>query len=204
MDSFLISTTDISHWLDMQGICDYRILDDKSVAVRGSVNLAMSQITRLPVQFKEVEGNFVCAHNLLTSLLGSPRVVGGNFDCAHNLLSNMHHAPKQVGGYFSCAHNMITSLELSPERVHKHFNCVSNSIANLDHIPDFVGDDFHCAQNPQLGRLQYVSDFKEIKNFVEHLHIQKEKRFLCENFAQQFNEPNPACDRIKSPCLLRI
>ena len=53
----------------------------KTVKVKGNVDLSGLCLTKLPINFTEVGGNFCCAHNKLTSLKGAPKEEGINFFC---------------------------------------------------------------------------------------------------------------------------
>ena len=66
------------------------------------------------VEFGDIDGNFFCMYNKLTSLKGSPRRVNGSFNCNGNLLTDLIGAPDYVGWAFSCANNQLTSIEGSP------------------------------------------------------------------------------------------
>jgi len=71
--------TDIKAWLDGMNIENYTINDTGTVTVDGDVNLRNKRLTKIPVQFRIVYGDFNCHYNNLKSLNGSPREVGGGF-----------------------------------------------------------------------------------------------------------------------------
>jgi len=95
------------------GIKNYQIRDDGSIYVGGDVNLwgKLGDIKQLPLTFNEVNGNFSCGSNKLTTLEGCPIKVGDYFSCSKNKLTSLEHSPKIVEGSFSCIHNNLTSLE---------------------------------------------------------------------------------------------
>ena len=66
------------------GITNYTINSDVSIDVDGDVNLIDNNLTRFPLKFRNVSGNFYCYNNQLTTLVGGPQTVGGDFDCSHN------------------------------------------------------------------------------------------------------------------------
>ena len=74
----------IGNWLDSMGIHNYTINNDLTVDVDGDVDLYNKNLTKIPVQFNEVLGNFDCSYNNLESLEWHPKYVGGDFDCSHN------------------------------------------------------------------------------------------------------------------------
>jgi hypothetical protein len=64
------------------GIRNYTINSDGSISVEGDVDLRYKRLTKLPVKFKEISGDFWCYENNLTSLEGCPERVGGHFSCS--------------------------------------------------------------------------------------------------------------------------
>jgi hypothetical protein len=74
-------------------------------------------VTKLPVQFGHVNGNFYCSGNKLTSLKGAPQTLSGYFDCRDNQLTSLEGSPKSVGGGFYCDNNPLISLEGAPQSV---------------------------------------------------------------------------------------
>jgi hypothetical protein len=110
-----ISYDELLDWVTQ--ICDkYEIegwtLNSKgSVDVDGWVNLDNKSLTRLPLRFGEISGDFMCSRNYLITLEGSPQEVGGDFSCSHNQLTSLEGAPKEVGESFHCFSNQLTSLE---------------------------------------------------------------------------------------------
>ena len=84
----------------------------KTVKVTGNVRLGDLGLTKIPINFTEVGGDFYCSDNNLTSLEGAPeKVVIGSFYCFKNKLSSLEGAPKEVGRDFDCSFNRLTSLE---------------------------------------------------------------------------------------------
>jgi len=51
---------------------------------KGDVDISDKSLKVIPVQFKEVGGDFWCHSNQLTSLQGCPKEVGGDFGCWNN------------------------------------------------------------------------------------------------------------------------
>jgi len=115
---------------------------DKSIYVENK------GIDHIPIQFKEVKGDFACCYNNLTTLKGCPGYVGGDFSCSGNLLTSLEGGPKKVGGYFSCAENNITSLEGGPEIVGWSYNCMHNKLTTLKGYPKVLGGTIKCGGNP--------------------------------------------------------
>jgi hypothetical protein len=95
------------------GIENYQIRDDGAIDVEGDVHLSWRELKQLPLTFSEVNGNFSCGNNNLTTLEGCPKkVLSGNFNCIWNKLTSLEHSPKIVVNDFMCEGNKnITSLE---------------------------------------------------------------------------------------------
>jgi len=135
------------------GITDYTINEDGSIDVHDDVHLFDIGLTKLPLNFRNVTGNFYCNNNQLTSLEGGPRFVGGNFYCYDNQLTSLEGAPESVGRDFYCRDNQLTSLEGAPESVGRDFNCSNNKLTSLEGTPSHVGGGFYCYDN-QLTSLE--------------------------------------------------
>ena len=96
---------------------NYKHYIGKTVKVIGDVDLSNLNLTKLPINFTEVSGNFNCSDNKLTTLEGAPRKVGSDFYCYENKLTSLVGAPKKVGGDFYCWGNRLTSLVGGPKEV---------------------------------------------------------------------------------------
>ena len=122
---------------DIDSICkkyrirNYTINSDGSVDVDGDVSLSSMELTKLPLKFGRVSGNFKCRHNKLTTLEGAPESVGGTFDCSDNQLTTLEGAPREVGRDFYCDNNKLTTLEGAPREVGDVFDCENNPVYNI-------------------------------------------------------------------------
>jgi hypothetical protein len=74
-------------------------------------------MTKLPVKFGKVSGDFWCDYNKLTTLEGCPNYVGDSFVCSANNLTTLEYCPNYVGGIFNCFGNNLTTLEGCPKYV---------------------------------------------------------------------------------------
>ena len=83
------SFEDIPSICKKYGIENYTINSDGSIDVEGNVDLSYKKLTKLPLKFKNVSGNFHCYDNQLTSLEGCPKHVGGGFYCHNNPIYNV-------------------------------------------------------------------------------------------------------------------
>ena len=154
------SNIDIHSICEKHGIENYTINDDMSIDVNGSVYLHEKRIDKLPLQFREVTGNFWCDFNNLTSLKGSPTIVDG-FYCS-NQITSLEFGPKVVNnnGYY-CGNNKLTSFEFFPNQVIGGFHCYSNQIRDFKGLPEFFSG--------QIGDITYNPVF-EIYNLFHGNH----------------------------------
>jgi hypothetical protein len=124
---------------DIDAICHkyritgYTINSDLSISVDGDAHLWWKRLTKLPVKFKEVSGNFWCNSNSLTSLEGCPERVGGFFNCEFNNLTSLEGCPKYINGDFWCQGNNIYTFEGVPDFTHigGNFYCYNNLVYNI-------------------------------------------------------------------------
>jgi hypothetical protein len=115
------------------GIRNYTVNSDLSISVDGGVDLHYKKLTKLPVKFKEVSGDFWLSGNNLTSLEGSPERVGGYLICSNNNLTSLEGSPKWIGGDFWCNNNNIYTFEGIPDYTHigGTFYCFNNLVYNI-------------------------------------------------------------------------
>ncbi|MCK9471926.1 MAG: hypothetical protein M0Q88_09265, partial [Bacilli bacterium] len=139
-----INSSEIEAICNEYNIENYIINEDDSIDVDGNVDLFNKGLKVLPLKFRKVSGNFLCGHNKLTSLKGSPQSVGGWFECSSNQLTSLEGAPKNVGGDFYCGYNQLTSLEGAPQSVSGEFRCRDNKLTSLMGCPQNIGGDFNC------------------------------------------------------------
>lgn len=130
-------------------IRNYTINEDGSIDVDGDVDLTRKGLTKLPLRFNKVTGDFYCFYNKLTNLKRCPIYVGGNFNCHSNELITLKWCPKFVGGDFNCCNNRLITLKWAPTAVtNGDFNCYGNELTLLEGAPLYVGDCFRCGHNP--------------------------------------------------------
>jgi len=145
-------------------ITDYTINGDGSIDVDGNVYLSSRGLTKLPLKFNHVSGDFWCINNNLTTLEGSPKSVF-SFFCYSNTLTTLEGGPKSVGGNFYCYRNILTTLMGSPKSIVGSFYCSYNKLTTLEGGPKSVGGGFYYDGNPiynQLGDIDYKSYIKQL------------------------------------------
>lgn len=122
------------------------------VNVEGDISITdnwkVMPITRLPVHFGHVKGDFLCDNGHLISLKGAPHLVDGDFLCTNSKLKSLKGAPERVGGTFNCYANRLTSLKGSPVHVGRSFWCDYNQLTSLLGAPDHVGGSVYAVNNP--------------------------------------------------------
>ena len=146
--SMIYQMTEICKTLKKFGINAKKIHRDGTVDVDENIDLINKGLSELPLKFGQVNGNFLCCDNELTSLKGAPQQVSGIFSCARNKITSLEGCPKEIGEDFICCVNKLTSLANAPTSVGGNFNCSFNPINNLSNIPtQQIGGNFyisHC------------------------------------------------------------
>ena len=155
------------------GIENYTINTDGTIDVVGNVNLFSKRLTKLPLKFRNVSGDFRCSYNKLTTLEGAPISVGGNFSCRDNKLTTLEGAPQSVSGNFYCDNNELTTLVGAPISVGGDFDCEKNKLTTLEGVPQSVGGHFSCHSNPfEIIRIMFP-------NSKEFFNANKEWEFFA-------------------------
>jgi hypothetical protein len=161
---------DIHDTCKKYGITNYTINPDGSINVEdnyieitrfSNVYLSNRGLTKLPLSFNRISGDFDCENNQLITLKGAPQEVVGYFSCGYNQLTNLEGAPQEVGGYFYCDDNELTSLEGAPQEVGGAFYCRNNQLTSLKGAPKEVGSGFYCNNN-QLTSLDHLPNISGI------------------------------------------
>jgi hypothetical protein len=163
--------------IEVAKICKkYRIKNwtlnpDGTVDVDGSVDLHDQKLSKLPLKFGRVIGDFDCSTNNLTSLEGCPTEIGGHFYCYGNKLTSLEGCPREIGGSFYCERNQLTSLEGCPTEIGGNFWCSKNQLTSLEGCPTEIGGSFSCHDN-QLTSLKGAPEYieKEV-NFIANSNL---------------------------------
>ena len=141
---------DIDAICQRYGITNYTI-NNGLVDVDASVNLVNRKLTKLPLQFGKVTGNFYCHNNQLTSLEGGPKEVGGDFDChSNNQLTSLEYAPEKLSGKFYCENNPL------PKEIYTY----------KDHIKEIIKwqGDYNIWRNGKLDPFRFGELIKDIED----------------------------------------
>jgi hypothetical protein len=154
-----VPTTYINAVCKKFNIGNYTINDDYTIDVVGDVDFYNKKLTKIPLNFNNVSRYFICSHNNLTTLEGSPEYVGHSFYCDNNQLTTLKGGPESVGGNFYCFMNRLTTLEGSPKKVEGNFDCSYNKLTTLEGGPEYVAGYFDCRTNP-LTSVEYEGVIK--------------------------------------------
>ena len=109
------SVDDIHALCKRYGIKNYTINLDGSIDVDDNVYLNGIKLTKIPIKFNRVSGDFECYKNQLESLKGCPKWLGGEFSCSNSHLTTLEGCPEYIGGDFYCIYNQLTDFRGFPE-----------------------------------------------------------------------------------------
>jgi hypothetical protein len=78
-------------------VCDgeWTLNENGEVDVDGTVDMRNMNLTKIPVMFGKVSGEFRCAHNKLTTLKNCPDSIGGDFYLYNNNLTDYFKSIKE-------------------------------------------------------------------------------------------------------------
>ena len=99
---------EIKYICEQYNITNYVINSDLSIDVDGDVVISNMFLTKIPIRFNKVNGDFNCSYNNLTDLENSPKYVNGFFNCSFNKIKSLENAPIVVSGHFFCIINSLT------------------------------------------------------------------------------------------------
>lgn len=170
---------DINNIYSIKNICDkynitnYTMNDDGSIDVNGDVNLSSRNLTKLPLKFRNVSGDFNCSSNKkLISLEGSPIFVGGNFNCTCCSLKSLQYGPTIVGDDYLCSHNQLSDLIGSPKKIKGDLECSYNPIKTFKGCPQRIIGKF-LSYGTLITGLSYFPEICENYNLSSGSHFSK-------------------------------
>ncbi len=166
--------------LEIHSICEeygiegYVINPDGTIDVRYNVFLNFKKITKLPLRFNRVLGDFDCFSNQLISLEGCPVSVGGNFICSGNQLTSLEGGPVSVGGYFKCNYNKLNNLKGFPKNLGGYFDCSNNSLISLEGLEFKSFEKIYLEKNPIYPVVNHWIEYHKelIEYFIEMNPVQ--------------------------------
>jgi len=170
---------------------NYTINNDGSIDVNGDVDISFKDLERIPINFRNVTGEFHCDNNKLTTLEGSPIHVGKGFNCSSdnktsNRLKNLIGAPEYVGGDFDCAYSGIKSLVGSPKYVGGVFYCDSNELSNFEGLENskLIGK-FLCVGN-RIQELYNLFNDKECIEFINDFDVIQDDKIILDRLKEVY------------------
>lgn len=144
---------DIHNIMNKLDIANYKINADFTVDVNGDVDISQRGLSKFPVTFGRVTGNFDCSINRFTNLVGAPREIGGFFDCSMNKIYTLIGGPRYVAGGYYCMENNLEDLEGFPEYCQVCFDASKNSLITLKGTPEVVEATFFNVSHNKLKDL---------------------------------------------------
>jgi len=103
----------------------------------GDIDLSHCGLSRLPLEFGIIIGDFNCSHNNLTSLIGSPQNCN-IFNCNNNNLTTLEGGPQYVLSDMYVHNNRLTSLLGAPKSIGNLFSCINNNLTSLEGLPNGI------------------------------------------------------------------
>lgn len=132
----------IRNWLTQHGVENFTIDPATGVVdVDGNVIMDIDHVTKLPVKFGTVTGNFDIGGSNINTLEGCPHTVGKSFNCSHTDITSFDHAPQQVGrGFIAGQLDKLTTLRGLPRIVPGVLDLSGRTkIQNLEGISEKIG-----------------------------------------------------------------
>ena len=168
---------------------NFEIKETGRLIVYGDVIIKNSSLTKLPLFFSRVDGNFDISNLKLKNLKGCPTFVGGKFNCAGNILESLKFGPKVVRGSYDCRNNKLKSLAGCATYIGNDLQCANNILINMIGSPKKITGLFNCKLNKLTsldgcpdeiwGRLNISNNL--ITNF-KNAFSKKEFRFVGEMY----------------------
>jgi hypothetical protein len=134
----------------------FNVRDDGKVDVHGSVT-AEGHMSRFPVAFGRIGGDFNCMKCGLETLEGGPETVERNMIVEDNLLISLQGCPTSIRDGFYCDTNQLQDLKGAPESVAKTFSCEDNPLTSLEGLPKASRHRIGYSENLGLLRLVGVN-----------------------------------------------
>lgn len=188
---FFTKYSETKHWLDenWNGECGSYQINPYTlmVDVRGSVSLISSDFIYIPIQFRNIKGNFNIANNSnLLSLKGCPVNINGSFICGRlQSITTLEYAPRYIGWmiHISNCNSLITYAHNSKKKNNHHSNL---SWKNIELHQHFSGNG-SINDSSEEKALRYIKYLKT----CDHKEMQKSIYWLNEFDNQTYEEIIP-------------
>ena len=126
-----MSEQEIHDICEKYDITNYTINPDGSIDVHNSVDLNGKVLTKIPIKFNNVYGNFDCSYNNLTSLENSPKWIKVSFFCIENRLTSLEGCPISDMHYYF-GDNPLKSID-GYNLPYSKLNCSNSDILITKH-----------------------------------------------------------------------
>lgn len=205
---------------------DYNITRDGRIDVDDEVDVSYKCKGKLEINFGNVNGNFYCTYNDLTTLEGCPEYINNLFDCSYNDLKNLNNCPV-TGGDIYCEYNQLTSLSGLPKELNGCLDIGDNKLTSLEHCPvkikgylgadnnnidtfDFIPKEckyLYCFGNPIHPIYQLISnivqlDYFNLVEFAENWNPVRKGRVIVldrlNDYLENFGNPTVDENWVKS------
>jgi hypothetical protein len=148
IDHFFKTKEQVVCWLEEMGIQNYTILKNLMVNVAGGVDIKGKKMDYLPVEFGEVEGDFLCSDCNLLSFKGTPIKIKGGFYARANRVKTLEGGPEIVRGDYHVQKNQLESLKGLPEKINLDLSISDNNLRSFEYMSKTIGLDLFCCNNP--------------------------------------------------------
>lgn len=137
---------------------DYSINNDLTIDVgmnnNFGVHIQNNNLEELPLNFRDVHGDFNCSINKLKDLKGCPLNVFGNFRAIDNSIDTLKYFPKYIEINANLTGNSLTSLEGISKDIGYGILLAKNKIESLEYIQNTVSGNFYI-ENNNIKTLKY-------------------------------------------------
>jgi hypothetical protein len=174
------------------GIRNYTI-NPGGIDVDGDVDLSYKKLSKLPVKFGKVTGDFMCDNNQLTTLEGCPKIVTGGFHCEYNQLSSLEGCPKFIGGDIYLHDNEIRSLEgLSDVDIKGLFFHTDGDMYWSGPLYTLIENWLPNGSVPDMDRIELFNDVGVVNSNGDGVYLSK-----LEYFHEAIGKPMPDINKIE-------
>lgn len=170
------------------GIKNYTINSDGSIDVNGDVDLRGLgfwetfkrasgfwfdeshdwTLTEIPIKFRNVNGDFDCRFNKITSLEGSP-ISCKCFYISNNQITDLKGSPIKVSRFLG-GNNLLKSLENGPRICEHDYNVSECQLISLKGIPQRIDGYFGFDSN-NIHTLDFLIESSKLNSLKENSHI---------------------------------
>ena len=140
-ENFIQTDSEIHELCKKYGITNYTI-NNGLVDVDGNVDLSDENLTKLPIKFGNISGDFRCGNNQLTSLKGAPESVGGDFYCNGNNIYKLDFVPNYKGALYISKTPFYKIWKLIENAIEKDYTLLDIFIEDaIIRDPGYQGDE---------------------------------------------------------------